>query len=83
MTDQPTPVPTSWIAGALSGRSIMALPFARYEAMHALCTAMAQWLANQQHWTELPDNHVVLESRATDGTTEYRITAGMIREASR
>ena len=60
---------------------ITALPLARYEAMRALCAAMAQWLANQQHWTDLPDYHVVLESRATDGTAEFRITAGMIRAA--
>lgn len=46
-----------------------------------LCAAMAQWLANQQHWTDLPDHHPMLGSRATDGG-DFVITAGMIREAN-
>lgn len=76
MTDQATPAPAPWFDrdDLLSAR--------RCIAMLELSEAMAQWLANQQHWTDLPDDHVVLESRSTDGS-DFRITAGMIREAAR
>ena len=50
-----------------------------YTAMASLCDAMAVWLAGQQHWTAIPDDAVVMESRSTDGTDAFRITAGMIR----
>lgn len=49
-------------------------------ARRRLCAAMAQWLENQQHWTDLPDDAVVL---AASGEGAFCITAGMIREAMR
>ncbi len=54
----------------------------RRAAQERLCAAMARWLDNQQHWTALDDDAIVLETRAIDGTGEFHITAGMIRRAT-
>lgn len=54
----------------------------RFISMVNLCAAMAQWLAHE-HWSTVPDDHAVLESRNIGGAVTCRITAGMIREANR
>jgi hypothetical protein len=47
-----------------------------------LAQQMARWLAGMQHWTELPDETVVLEVRSPKTDEVVRITAGLIRNAA-
>ncbi len=48
-----------------------------------LARHMGAWLAHTSHWTELPDDTVVLAVASPEPTEAVRITAGMIRDANR
>lgn len=66
---------------AVHPQAVLAL-LDRADRQSALCAALATHLDNLQHWTTLPDDAVILESRSTDGRGELKITAGMIRMAN-
>jgi hypothetical protein len=51
-------------------------------ATATLARHMAAWLQHLSHWTELPDDAVVLAVASPDPTEAVRITAGMIRDAA-
>lgn len=48
-----------------------------------LARHMAAWLLHLSHWTELPDDAVVLAVASPEPDEAVRVTAGMIRDASK
>lgn len=54
----------------------------RLSAAAELARHMAAWLLHLSHWTELPDDAVVLAVASPEPTEAVRITAGMIRDAA-
>ena len=76
------------IAGAETNAQVSAMRCATCgtEMEHprvVLARHMLAWLAHMSHWTELPDDAVVLAVASPEPTEAVRITAGMIRECTR
>lgn len=54
----------------------------RLIAAATLARHMLAWLQHLSHWTELPDDAVVLSVASPEPIEAVRITAGMIRDAA-
>lgn len=74
--------PGCWLGPLADTKDDAIAVWNRLSAAVTLARHMAAWLTHLSHWTELPDDAVVLAVTSPDLNEVVRITAGMIRDAA-
>lgn len=74
--------PGCWLGPLADSKADAIAAWNRLSAATTLARHMSAWLAHLSHWTELPDDAVLLAVTSPEPTEAVRITAGMIREAA-